>query len=232
MACLPRAGHGLQRLGRDREAVADAAGLDHDVVGPADQDLAADRGDHPTGTSRLPGGSSACAGRAWPAWQIATASASAAWSDCGGSRQAEQGADHALDLLLGRRAASADRHLHRLRRVVEARDAALGGGQQRDAAGLADGDRRAHVLAEVDVLERHARPAGARRSARRARRGCAPGGARAGSPARRLDDAAVDRAHLAARHADDAEPGVRHARVDAHDDDHRVLILARRPDAS
>ena len=106
--------------------------------------------------------------RAWPAWQIATASASAAWSDSGGLRQAEQGADHALDLVLGGRRRSADRHLDRLRRVVEAGHAALGGGEQRHASRLADGDRRAHVLAEVDAPRAPARPARARRSARRA----------------------------------------------------------------
>ena len=41
-----------------------------------------------------------------------------------------------------------------------------------------------------------------------------------GASARRLDHAAVDGGHLAARHADDAETGIRHARVYAHDEDH------------
>ncbi len=68
-------------------------------------------------------------------------------------REPEQGPHHALDLLLGRRPGAADRHLHGLRRVVEARDAALGGGEERDAPRLSHADRRAHVLAEVDVLE-------------------------------------------------------------------------------
>ena len=80
---LAARGHRLERLGGDRQAVADAARLDHHVVGTADQDLAAHRGDHPTRTSGFLV-SSACAGRAWPAWQIATASASEAWSDSGG----------------------------------------------------------------------------------------------------------------------------------------------------
>ena len=44
-------GHRLERLRRDRQAVADAARLDHDVVGTADEHLAANRGDHPTWTS-------------------------------------------------------------------------------------------------------------------------------------------------------------------------------------
>ena len=162
--------------------------------------------------------STACL-RAWPAWQIATARASAAWSDSGGAGEPEQGADHLLDLALGGRAAAADGHLHRLRRVVEAGDPALGGGEHRDAARLADGDRRAHVLAEVEVLERD-------------RGRLVPGdqllelGVDAGEPGlerqvrRRLDHAAVDGGHLAAGHPDDAEARVRHARVYAHDEDH------------
>ena len=44
-------GHRLERLRGDRQAVADAARLDHHVVGAPDQDLAPNRGDHPTGTS-------------------------------------------------------------------------------------------------------------------------------------------------------------------------------------
>ena len=80
---LAARGDRLQRLRGDGQAVADAAGLDHHVVRAPDQDLAANRGDHPTGTP----GSAACGAwtaRAWPAWQMATASASEAWSDTGG----------------------------------------------------------------------------------------------------------------------------------------------------
>ena len=43
--------HRLERLRGDRHAVADAAGLDHHVVGTPDQNFAANRGDHPTRTS-------------------------------------------------------------------------------------------------------------------------------------------------------------------------------------
>ncbi len=76
---LPLDGHRLERLRGDAEPVADAGRLDDDVVGAADQHLAADRGDHPTPTLAWPAAS--IAGRrcvACPAWQIATASASAA----------------------------------------------------------------------------------------------------------------------------------------------------------
>ena len=69
----------LERLGRHREAVADARrGLEHDVVGPADGDLARDQRDH-----RAP--AMACASGAWLTWQTPTASASVAWSGSGSS---------------------------------------------------------------------------------------------------------------------------------------------------
>ena len=79
--------------------------------------------------------------------------------------------------------------------------------------------RRAHVLAEVDVLERE-------------RRRLVPGdqllelGVDRRQPAlergvrRRLDHAAVDGGHLPSGKPDDAETRVRHARVYAHDEDH------------
>ena len=61
-----------QRLGRDGQAIADPArGLHHDVVGAADRDLAGDERDHPATAA-------AAASGAWLAWQMATASASAA----------------------------------------------------------------------------------------------------------------------------------------------------------
>ena len=46
----------------------------------------------------------ALAGLAVIAWQIASASASAAWSEAGGASQAQQRADHPLDLVLARAA--------------------------------------------------------------------------------------------------------------------------------
>ncbi len=48
---LAAARNGLQGLRGDREAIADAARLDHDVVRPPDQHLAANRGDHADPTS-------------------------------------------------------------------------------------------------------------------------------------------------------------------------------------
>src|SRR5919197_5848233 len=40
---------GLERLGRDGKAVADAARVDHDVVGTSNENLSADGGDHAWG---------------------------------------------------------------------------------------------------------------------------------------------------------------------------------------
>ena len=69
-------------------------------------------------------------------------------------RQREQRLDHARHLVLGRAPAAADGALDLLRRVVEARDAARAGGGEHDAARLPDGERGAHVLAEVEGLHR------------------------------------------------------------------------------
>ena len=63
--------------------------------------------------------------------------------------------DHLLDLGLRGAAGAADRALDLLRRVGGARHAALAGGEQHDAARLADGERRAGVGAEVELLDRH-----------------------------------------------------------------------------
>ena len=104
------------------------------------------------------------------AWQIATASASAAWSGFGSSGEREQRLDHPLDLLLAGAAGAADRGLDLLGRVGGAADGALAGGEDHDAARLADGERRARVGAEVEVLDRDrvglvARPSARRRGA-------------------------------------------------------------------
>ena len=61
-----------QRLGGDREPVADAAAGDDDVIAAADRDLAREQRDHAETFA------SAAASGAPLAWQIATASASAA----------------------------------------------------------------------------------------------------------------------------------------------------------
>ena len=79
--------HVPERLGRHRQPVADPAAVDHDVVAAADRDGAGDQGDHPArrrrpGPHRVP--TSARTSGARFRSQIATASASAAWSGEGG----------------------------------------------------------------------------------------------------------------------------------------------------
>src|ERR1039458_1362262 len=75
-------GHMVQRLRGHRGAVADAAAQQHDVVCPADHDLAPEHADHAGAPTPAP--ASARASGARLTWQIATASASAAWSGAGG----------------------------------------------------------------------------------------------------------------------------------------------------
>ena len=96
---------------------------------------------------------------------------------------------------------------------------ALAGGQQHHAAGLADRERRAHVGAEVELLDRHRVGPVARRAARPTRAWIARQ-PRAGVAARRgvsttPPSSATRRPPLA---RDDAVAGVGDARIDAEDD--------------
>ncbi len=72
-------GHAAKGLAADPQAIADSGCLHHDVVAPANQNLASDRGDQ-LATRIGAGAASAAASRspAVPPWQIATARASAA----------------------------------------------------------------------------------------------------------------------------------------------------------
>jgi hypothetical protein len=134
-------------------------------------------------------------------------------------RQPEQRPDHSLHLVLGCASRAAHGHLHGLGRVVEARHLALRGGEHRNAASLADADRRAHVLSEVDVLERHCGRLVPRHELSECGMDtCQPqfGRILAGC----LDDPAIDRAHLRSREPHDSESRVRHPRVNSHDHEH------------
>ena len=117
-------GRVAQRLGRHGQPVADAA------AGRRRRGRCAAR--RPRRSSRaITRPRSPCrrprrAARAPLAWQMATASASAAWSGRGSSVSAEQRLDHALDLLLVRAPRAADRALDLLGRVGEARAARAG----------------------------------------------------------------------------------------------------------
>ena len=95
--------------------------------------------------------------------------------------------------------------------------AALSGGQHHHAAGVADGERGTHVLAEVQLLERHC--VGSVRGEELLDRlmdiGQAP---LLGSAGRRLDHAAVERHKAALPARDDAIAGVGQAGIYAEDD--------------
>ena len=200
VAGLPGAGQLAERLGGGGHAVADPAALDHGMVGAALQNLAASA--KRSSVRILRGGPDAFHARralARKAWQIASASASAAWSDSGGSGRDEQRADHALDLVLARRAAPAHGELHRLRRIGEARDVAPARAREHGAARLPDGERAAHVAAEVDLLDRERVRARARRAARRCCAAIAARRCSSGSPAGGRDHAAADGAEALRR---------------------------------
>ena len=70
------------------------------MIAAADRDLAGDERDHPATFA-----SAACIG-APLAWQMATASASAAWSGVGQLGKREKRLDHPLHLVLSRRGRS------------------------------------------------------------------------------------------------------------------------------
>jgi hypothetical protein len=72
-------------------------------------------------------------------------------------RERQQRADHPLHLLLLRAARAAHGLLDRLGGVGEARHPREARREEHRAAGLADCERGAHVLAEEEVLDRHGR---------------------------------------------------------------------------
>ena len=119
-ASLARRGHRAERLRGDRQPVAHAGGLDHDLAGAQRRDhLAAHRGDH---ASALRQG---CLERRPVGVADRHGEGVGRVVRLGRLRQREQRADHALHLLLGGRAAAAHRLLDRLRRVGEAGHAGM-----------------------------------------------------------------------------------------------------------
>ena len=89
------------------------------------------------------------------AWQIATASASAAWCGVGSSGEPEDHLHHPLHLRLLGAAVAADGLLDAGRRVLAAGDSRVGGRDEHGAACLSDGERDAGVGADVRLLECH-----------------------------------------------------------------------------
>ena len=143
--------------------------------------------------------------------------------------QPEQRLHHARHLLLVCAAAAAHRPLDLLRGVARARDGALARREHRGAARLTDGERRTHVLTEVQLLER--KRIGLvlvdQHLDGRVDIGQAPLLRRLGAGA---DDAAVERDEAAVAARDDAVAGVGQPGIDA-EDYHWTLILRLPPDA-
>ncbi len=129
----------------------------------------------------------------------------------------EQRRDHPRDLLLVGAPAAAYRALDLLRGVARTRQSALAGGEHHDAARVTDGECRAHVLAEVQLLERDRiglvrgdqlldLVVDVRQSPLARQRG------------RRLDHTAVERHEPAVAASDHAVAGVGEPGIDAEDD--------------
>ncbi len=68
--------------------------------------------------------------------------------------QPKERLDHPRNLLLAGASISAHGGLHLLGRIAGAGHMMLARGEHYDAAGMPDGERGAHVLAEVELLER------------------------------------------------------------------------------
>ena len=145
--------HMPERLGGHRQPVADAAAVDDDVIGAAHGHGSGHHRDH--GRAPAPVRASAPLERR----AVALADRDRQRVGCvvgrGWLGQPEQPGDHAPDLILAGAPVAAHRPLDLLGGVRARRDAALAGGQQHDAACLADGERRPGVRAEVQLLDRH-----------------------------------------------------------------------------
>ena len=144
---------------------------------------------------------------------MATASASATSCGEGTASRPRRSFDHRLHLLLLGAAVADHRALDLRRAVLDDRNRRLRRGEQRDAAGVPQLQRAAHVLREEDVLDRHALRAvtleqrlqtGVNRE--EPFRKCRAGG--------RGQDAAGDEAVTAARRFDAAVAGAFRAGID------------------
>ena len=126
------------------DEVADAVDVDDERLADPAGGAPAKPRDHDA-TARCSGGASA--------WQIATASASAAWFGAGNVVEAEDRLHHLPHLLLLRAAVAADGLLDRSRRVLSARDAGGRRGDEHGSARLPDGECDAGVGADVRLLQ-------------------------------------------------------------------------------
>ena len=244
-----------QRLGGDREPVADPAAVDDHVVGAAHGDVSGDERDHPPAPmpararARVAVDTPPCRAAAVGVlaatapvtiaraigarlrWQTATASASAAWSGVGTSASASRRATHPSHLVLGGASAAANRRLDLLGGVGSMR-----GSRRWPAASsttprrLPDGERGADVGAEVQLLDGEG--VGAVDVEQLADAGVdlrQPLLER--DPGAGLHDPVVDRRQARARRRDDSVPGARGAGVDAENDHAATFCGPRRTPA-
>jgi hypothetical protein len=144
--------------------------------------------------------------------------------------QGEQRLDHPGHLALVGPAAPAHRSLDLLRGVIDALDALLAGGEQDDAARLADRGGRPDVLTEIQCFESDGVRAMLFDEVAQPRvQGGQPAlGRQAGGGG---DDPAVGGHEPMATPNDDSEAAVGQAGIDA-EDHHRSVILRGGPDAS
>ena len=181
------------------------------MVGAAHRDLAGEQGDHPRGPRQRR--------RERRAVHVADRDRERVGGVVGPGLcgEPEQRLHHPRDLLLAGAAVAADGALDLLGRVARARNAALPGGEHRHAARLADRERGAHVLAEVELLERHR--VGLVLAQQRVHRPWMSASRRSvGVCADVLDDAPVERHETPGRAGDDAVAGRREPGIDAEHD--------------
>ena len=202
-------GEGLRR---DREPVADAAAVSI-TTSPGRRTATLPRTEAITPSAALSG--------APLAWQMATARASAAWSGSGGS-----GSDSSAPTIRCTWALSAlpEPHTACLTAcgVYEKQGRpAMPAASSTDAARLADRERGAHVLAEVELLDRHGSGAVLGDQVADPRCGCGPGAARAARPRPVPITPPSSAASCCPRESDHAIAGVGGAGIDAEDDHHR-----------
>ena len=199
-----------QRAGRGRDEIADAGDVDHREVGAEAVEQALQLGR----SCRVADRARALA--RWWAWVIATASASAASAPASFAPGSSRWIIAWTCDLLG--AADPDhRLLDQPRRIFADLEAAPRGGEQHDAARLAELQRRLRIFVEEHFLDRGGRRADGRRGRRRA----PPSSADQAGGQRRLgigaDLAVGDVAQPVALGRDHAPAGAAEARIEADD---------------
>ena len=212
-----------QRLGRHGHPVADAA------AGRRPRGRRGGRRPRRRGARSRCRPRSAAAIGAPLAWQIATASASAAWSGRGQLGQRQQRLHHPLHLVLGGAAGAAHRGLDLLGRVGRAAHAALAGGQHRRPRAPGRPRTPSGRSRRSTGPRPPPRPGAYSSISSPTRSWMAASRAPGVLPRGGLDHPAVERDQAPAVVGDDAVAGVGDAGIDAEDDHVHGRDSARRP---